>query len=62
MEVKVIIKSKELSWENLQALIQGIRSCEQNSFPDKRLIIWIDAVGLTEAEMSEILSSVKPPY
>jgi len=62
MEVTVTIKSKQLSKEELQALIQAIRDCEQESFRDKEIFIWVEAPELTKAEMSEILTSIKPPY
>jgi hypothetical protein len=62
MEVTCTIKSKQLSKEELQALIQGIRDAEQRSFPDKEIFIWIDAPELNKAELSEILTSIKPPY
>ena len=62
MEVKVLIQSKQLSKEELQLLIQAIRDCEQKSFPDKEISIWIDAPDLTREEMTEILTSIEPPY
>ena len=62
MEVAVTIQSKQLSKEELRALIQAIRDCEQKSFPDKEIQILIDAPELTTAEASEILTSIKPPY
>ena len=62
MEVTVTIQSKELSKEELQALIQGIRDCEQRSFPDKEIYIWIDAPELTNEEAAKILDSISPPY
>ena len=62
MEVTVIIQSKELSKEELQALIQGIRDCEQGSFRDKQLFIGIEARGLSRQEMNQVLASIKPAY
>lgn len=62
MEVTVTIQSKELSKEELQALIQSIRDCEQRSFPDKEIYIWIDAPELTNEEAAKILDSISPPY
>jgi hypothetical protein len=62
MEVICFIHSKQLSKEELQALIQGIRDAEQKSFRDKEIRIWVDAPELTKAEISEILTSIKPPY
>ena len=62
MEVTVTIQSKELSKEELQALIQSIRDCEQRSFPDREIYIWIEVPQLTKAECEEILASIKPAY
>jgi len=62
MEVKITIQSKQLSKDELQALLQAIRECEQKSFPDKEIFIWVDAPELSTKEMAEILSSIKPPF
>lgn len=62
MEVKVTIQSQQLTKEELQLLIQGIRDCEQRSFPDKEISIWVEVPKLTTAEANEILTSIKPPY
>ncbi len=62
MEVKVSIQSKQLSKEELRLLIQAIRDCEQKSFPDKEIFIWVGAPDLTREEMTQILTSIKPPY
>lgn len=62
MEVKVSIQSKQLSKEELLLLIQAIRDCEQKSFPDKEIFIWVDAPELIREEMTHILTSIKPPF
>ncbi len=62
MQVTISIQSKELSKEDLRALIQGIRDCEVKSFPDKEISIWIEVPDLTEAECAEILANITPPY
>jgi len=62
MEVKLTIESKQLSKEELRALIQAIRDCEQKSFPDKEIFTWIDAPELSSEDAAEILDSIKPPY
>jgi len=62
MEVKVTIQSKQLSKEELRALIQSIRDCEVKSFPDKEISIRVKVPELSEAECTEILTSIKPPY
>lgn len=48
MKVRVTIESQQLTREELQLLIQGIRDCEQKSFPDKEISIWIEAFGSRE--------------
>ncbi len=62
MKVKLIIDSQQLTKEELQQLIQSIRDCEQKSFPDKEVFIWIDAPGLSASEGKQISASIKPPY
>ncbi len=62
MEVKVTIQSQRLTKEEVQRLLQSIRDCEQESFPNKEISIWIEAPGLTGSECAEILTSIKPPY
>lgn len=62
MNIKVSVKSKQLDKEELRLLIQGIRTCEQTSFPEKEISIWIEVPELTQAECEEILASIKPPY
>ncbi|GAH26775.1 unnamed protein product [marine sediment metagenome] len=62
IRVKVTIQSNQLSKEDLQLLIQAIRDCEQKSFPDREIYIWIDVPELATAEATEILTSIKPPY
>ncbi len=62
MKVTVTIQSNQLSGEELQALIQAIRDCEQKSFPDKEIRIGIEAPELSSEEAAKILDSIKPPY
>ena len=62
MEVKVTIRSQQLTKEEVQRLLQSIRDCEQESFPNKEISIWIEVPELTGSECAEILTSIKPPY
>ena len=62
MKVKLSLESQQLTKEELQRLIQAIRTCEQASFPDKEIYIWIEVPELSEQECQEILASIKPPY
>ena len=45
-----------------RCLIQSIRDCEQRSFPDKEIFIWVEVPELSVAEAEEILASIKPAY
>ncbi len=62
MKVKLSLESEQLTKEELQLLIQGIRDCEQESFPDKEISILIQAPELSVQECEQILASIKPPY
>ena len=62
MKVQLIIESQHLTKEELRLLIQGIRDCEQKSFPNKEIAIFIEAPELSASECEQILASVKPPY
>ncbi len=62
MKVKLGLESQQLTKEELRHLIQSIRDCEQESFPDKEISIWIYAPELSGAECEQILASIKPPY
>jgi len=62
VKVKLTLESQQLSREELRLLVQSIRDCEQKSFPDKGIFIWIEVPELTREETSELLTSIKPPY
>jgi len=62
VNIKVSVESKQLDKEELRLLIQSIRTCEQTSFPEKEISVWIEVPQLTQAECEEILASIKPPY
>ena len=62
MKVKLTLQSQQLTKEELRTLIQSIRDCEQASFPDKEISIWIEVPELTSEECAEVLASIKPPY
>ena len=62
MKIKLTILSQQLTKEDLQNLLQGIRDCEIKYFPNKELSILIEVPELTTAECTEILTSIKPPY
>ena len=62
MKVKLTVDSDQLTKEELRLLLQSIRDCEQTSFPDKEISVWIEVPELTAEECAEILVSIKPPY
>ena len=62
MKIKLSLESQQLTKEELRLLIQSIRDCEQESFPDKKIAIWIYAPDLSQSECKKILASIKPPY
>jgi len=62
LKVKLSLESEQLTKEELRHLIQSIRDCEQKSFPDKEIFIWIEAPELSAPECEQILAGIKPPY
>ncbi|KKL86293.1 hypothetical protein LCGC14_1946170 [marine sediment metagenome] len=62
MNIHLTISSEQLTKQDLQRLIQAIRDCEQECFPDKEISIWIEAPELSAPECEQILDSIKPPY
>ncbi len=62
MRIKVTIQSDEISKDDLRALLQAIRDCEQRFFKEKRIWVRVDAPDLSSAEMTEMLTSINPPY
>ncbi len=62
MRVKVTIQSKELSRDDLRALLQAIRDCEQRFFKDKHIWVRVEAPELSSTEMAEVLTSITPRY
>ena len=62
MRIKVTIQSDDLSRDNLRALLQAVRDCEQRIFKEKQIWVWVDAPDLSSTEMAEVLTSISPPY
>jgi|GEM_PF-1534207 hypothetical protein len=60
--MNIIVYSEELSREDIQALLQAIRDCEQKNFPDKAIGIFAVIPFLNSAECTEVLKSIKPPF
>ena len=62
MRIVVSIKSDQLTKEDLRALLQAIRDCEMATFPNKEIYISAEAPDLRSEDMTDILTSIKPPY
>ena len=62
MRVKVTIQSSEFSKDDLRALLQAIRDCEQRFFKEKQIWVRVDVPDLSSTEMTEVLTSISPPY
>ncbi|GAI27216.1 unnamed protein product [marine sediment metagenome] len=62
MKINLSVKSDQLNKEDLRALLQAIRDCEMATFPDKEVYVSAEAPELSTDEMTEILTSIKPPY
>ena len=62
MKTNITIYSEDLTKEDIQSMLQGIRDCELKCFPEKEIQIWIEVPELTSEECAEILSSIKPAY
>ena len=62
MQFKLTLQSQQLTKEEVQLLIQSIRDCEQESFPDKEISIWVEVPELSTSECQEILTSIKPHF
>jgi len=62
MKVDISIKSDQLNVEDLRALLQAVRDCEMSTFPEKEIYISVEAPDMSESDMTDILTSIKPPY
>jgi len=62
MKVNFSIKSDQLNKEDIRALLQAIRDCEMATFPEKEIYVSVEAPDMTSEDMTDILTSIKPPY
>ncbi len=62
MKTNIIIYSEELTKEDIQLLLQGIRDSEQRSFPEKKIGVAVFAPDLSMGEIEGILQSIKPGF
>ncbi len=62
MKMNVVVYSEELTKEDIRLLLQSVRDCEQNSFPDKAIVVAVLVPELSTEEVTEILSQIRPPF
>lgn len=62
MKIELVLSSEELDKEDLRALIQAVRTCERDNFPEKVISIKVEAPDLSMQDCDEILRSIQPPY
>jgi len=62
MKVNIVIYSEQLAREDIQALLQAIRDCEQKHFKSKEVGIAIFAPALSKEECRELISGIKPGF
>lgn len=56
------VTGNRFTMDELQALLQAVRDCEQKVFPDKEIGIWVLVPQLTEEQCSQLLQRIKPPF
>ena len=62
MKAIIIIYSDELTKEDIQVLLQSIRDCEREGFPQKDIAVFLFVPDLTTEEGAEIMAGIKPPF
>jgi len=62
LKVNMSIKSDQLNKEDLRALLQAVRDCEMATFPNKEIYVSAEVPELSSDDMTDILTSIKPPY
>jgi len=62
MKINIVVYSDDLTGEDVALLLQGIRDCEQKSFPHKEIGVFLFAPALTTPEAIEIMARIKPPF
>jgi len=62
MKVNIVIYSEHLAEEDIQALLQAIRDCEQKHFKSKEVGIAILAPALSKEECQELIASIEPAF
>jgi len=61
MKANIVTYSEDLTKEEIQHLLQGIRDCEQKLFPQKEIGIFLFVSELTTEEAAAIMAGLEPP-
>lgn len=62
MKTSILIRSEVLNKDDVQALLQTIRNCERETFPEKLITMVVNVPDLSVDECTEIMTRIKPPY
>lgn len=62
MKANIIIFSDDLTREDIELLLQSLRDCEQKSFPQKEIGVFLFAPTLSTEEAAGIMAGIKPPF
>jgi len=62
MKISIVVYSDDLTREDVALLLQSIRDCEQKSFLQKEIGVFLFAPALTTQEATEIMARIKPPF
>ena len=62
MKVNIVIYSEQLTREDIQALLQAIRDCEQKHFKSKAVGIAVFAPALSKEQCQELIIGIKPAF
>lgn len=57
-----IYLSGQFNRDELEAILQAIRDCEQRTFPTKTVHIGVDAPELSLDEVKAVLEAIKPAF
>jgi len=62
VEVKISVRSDQLDKEDVRALLQAIRDCERETFPDKEIFVSCEVPMMNREDLMNILDSIRPPF
>jgi len=62
VEANLSVTSDQLNKEDVRALLQAIRDCENVNFPDKEIFISCEVPEMNVEDLRNILDSIRPPF